>query len=157
MTILPEQIAEISTAAAVTGIKLSLVATGKVSEISIDGNALPAAFLWFCANCDTHQGWPHVSTWPGLYSPFGVPSPLEIENRTRRERATWPANLVSFFGTDDGAYCFRFETNSEPGIVYVDDWANPPAEGQQESNLEIQSPNWIQWFSKMTRTLNDRG
>lgn len=157
MTILPEQIEEITTVAAAMGINVSLAGTGQVSEISIGGNALPAAFLWFCANCDTHQGWPHFSTWPGLYSPFGSPSPLEIENSTRRESTAWPANLVSFFGTDDGAYCFRFENNSDPEIVYVDDWANPTSDGQPETSLEIQAHDWVQWFSMMTRTINDRG
>jgi hypothetical protein len=157
MMILSEQIEEITAIAATTVINVPQAGTGQVSEISIGGHTLPAAFLWFCANCDTHQGWPHVSTWPGLYSPFGAPSPLEIENRTRRESATWPANLVTFFGTDDGVYCFRFENESDPEIVYVDDWTNPITDGQEEAKLEIHAQDWIQWFSKITSTLNDCG
>ena len=135
---------------------LQLAAESAVSIVRMRGFELPATFLWFCSHHRCHNGWPHLPTWQGLFSPMGSPSPLELEDAARREDTAWPVELVSFFGTDDGAYCFSYSNAAEPCVVYVDDFANPPADGEHVVDADFQAVNWLEWFSSMTQFCKDR-
>jgi hypothetical protein len=125
-----DQLREVGRAAERLGLSLDPVGEsrrGTLSALECARHRLPLAFTWFCASYPAHAGWPH-NGWPGLFSPFGDPSQIDARNEWRREDPEWPSNLVSFSGTDDGDYCFLYGGDEEPSVVYVDDWANPPAD-----------------------------
>jgi len=103
----------------------------ELQAIRCFGYPLPLAFTWFCARYPAHSGWPH-NGWPGLFSPLELE--IDKHNAWRRENRYWPPTLVSFFSTDDGDYCFDYGTGT-PQVVYVDDWANPPAEDEGEAKI----------------------
>jgi hypothetical protein len=162
--ILPAEAEQIRELAAADGLEFQdpSALSGDVQEIRVHGHLLPAAFVWFCSHYASHDGWPRLPCWPGLFSPFGSPSPLERENSSRREgyaweqddplrreEEAWPENLVSFFGTDDGVYCFCYDGPASPRIVYVDDWGPPSSDGIHTVDATFDSDNWLQWFSKM--------
>ena len=92
--------------------------------VLFDKYQLPPSFIDFSTALPNHNGWPHQPPWPGIYSPFGVPSPLTRRNMQLRSMPPWPHRLVSFMQTDDGDYCFDYSSPaSEPYITYADHWS----------------------------------
>ncbi len=129
-----------------------------IQPLKCAGHTLPITFLWFCARCPSHAEWPH-NGWPGIFSPFGNPSPIELRNKWRRENPLWPAHLVAFMGTDDGDYCFAYGSGDEPFVVYVDDWSNPRADEDRATvtatrvadSFEEWLRDLVEWFLEKHR------
>jgi hypothetical protein len=85
------------------------------------GHQLPAPFIWFCRHYPQHSGFPHYGWEPpmGLLSPFGKPSALKRWNADVRElNPGWPAHWISFWHGNDGDYCFSYDKEGHPWIVY---------------------------------------
>ncbi len=123
-------------------------------ELKYQNHLLPGGFIWFCRHFTNHSGWPALPAWDGLLSPLGTPSDLQLDNDQRRANIDWPADLVSFFRTDDGVYCFQYGTAPHPSISYVDDW-NPI--GEQTSIDSIpRAATFEDWFSEMVRFQNQQ-
>jgi hypothetical protein len=55
----------------------------------------------------------------GLLSPFGNPSDLERRNaQVRGNDPRWPAQWVSFWHGSDGDFCFSYDKDGHPWVVY---------------------------------------
>jgi hypothetical protein len=113
------------------------------------GYLLPPAFTWFCTRHAAHAEWPHYGDWPGIYSPLGSPSPIDVINAERRAGLDWPKHLVTFSTTDDGDYCFAYDGDLAPYVAYVDHWANAPAdEDAPRITASREHANFAEWFSR---------
>lgn len=119
--------------------------TQPVSEVECCGHILPAPFVWFCANYPNHAGFPHGWWWKppfGLLSPFGPQSPLQLRNaELRRDIANWPAHWVSFWHGNDGDFCFSFDRDGHPWIVYWHYNVEPADFGE-----DIEAVDFAEWF-----------
>jgi SMI1/KNR4 family protein SUKH-1 len=88
-----------------------------VPTIGCFGHKLPHSFVWFCRHYpkDRNDWYPPM----GLLSPFGQPSDLKRHNEAvRKWDRRWPSHWISFWHGNDGDYCFSYDTNGHPWIVY---------------------------------------
>ena len=116
------------------------------------GHELPELFLWFCQRYKSHSGFPHHGWEPpyGLLSPWGLESELERRNvGVRRNNPTWPLNWIIFWHGNDGDYCFSFDRDGHPWIVY---WHYNFLYHEENRHLEFRdiyvAADFAEWFSQ---------
>lgn len=135
--------------------KLGIVLPASVQptpHIECSGYELPTVFIWFCSNYADHSGFPHHGCEPpfGLLSPFRHVSDLQRRNKeVRRDNPNWPAHWVSFWHGSDGDYCFSFDTNGHPRIVY---WYYNYGYHAENAHLEFkddyEAADFVDWFAR---------
>ena len=120
-------------------------------SIECFGQMLPDLFVWFCRNYANHSGFPHHG-WEsgfGLLSPFGQESILQRRNaEVRLHNPNWPTHWVIFWHGTDGDYCFSFDNEGHPWVVYWYYNAGYP-EGDQDLALpgHYEATDFEDWFA----------
>ena len=74
-----------------------------------------------------------------------VPSDLKRHNEeVRKWDPRWPSHWISFWHGNDGDYCFSYDTNGHPWIVYWD--YNAPDQFQhlqfEDAYLDVSFAEW---------------